>query len=87
MPEHQQTAWDALRLVKAQGHDLGGEYWTTHTKAPSELEHKCGANRNWDQISSRSITWQKKSSSQAYGGHTITLQCCTLTQFSEVTLG
>lgn len=86
MPEQQQTAWDALRLVKHQGHDLGGECCTTHTKASSELGHKRGANRELEPDLLQEHNMAKEKQQPGLWGQTITLQCCTLTQLSEVTL-
>lgn len=85
MPEHQRTAWDALSLVKPQGQDLGGERWTTHTKAASELEHKHGASGAGTKLL-QEHNMAKEKQQPGLEGRTITLQCCTLTQFSEVTL-
>lgn len=86
MPEHQRTAWDGLSVVKPQGHDLGGECWTTHTKAPSEPEHKHGASRELGPELLQEHNMAKEKQQPGLWGRTTTLQCCTLTQFSEVTL-
>lgn len=86
MPEHQRTAWNAQSLVKPQGHDLGGESWTTHTKAPSELEHKHGPRTEVGPELLQEHNMPKEKQQPGLLGHKITLQCCTLTESSEITL-